>query len=311
MTGTNTYATTDFAGVFPEVWSDYINWQYESKLLAAKFFLDFSDDVGDGGQKIHIPDAFTNTFTASTKTVGSEVTLLSPATVDANFTINTWKETSFLIEDFHAAAILRSQNLQKGLAEKASYTVAKAFDSSILALVTGLSVIVNDSASDVTDPDIRNAISKLDGADVPAEDRAFFFHPDVVWQDLFGVAKYYDAATLGMTNGPIRSGQIPSLYMIPIYQTTNLDATLTSYQNALTHKSAFGFAVANLGNASMNQPAVFDGPGTPYDYKVRVQSSYIHENLGTLTTSDVMYATTEVRDAAGVWIKSRKTGFVS
>lgn len=310
MTGTNTYATTDFAGVFPEVWSDYINWQYEAKLLAAKFFLDFSDDVGDGGQKIHIPDAFTNTFSANNKTVGSEVTLQSPTTVDSNFTINTWKEVSFLIEDFHAAAILKSQSLQQGLAEKASYTVAKALDSSLLALVTGLSVIVNDSASDVVDADIRNAISKLDGVDVPAEDRAFFFHPDVVWQDLFGIAKYYDAATLGLQNGPITSGQLPALYNIPIYQTTNLDATLTSYQNALVHKSALGFAVANLGNANLRQPAVFDN-GEPYDYKVRVQSSYIHENLGTLTTCDVMYATTEVRDAAGVWIKSRKTGFIS
>lgn len=309
MTGTNTYTAADFTGVFPEIWSDWINWQYEAKLHAAKFFMDLSADVSNGGDVIHLPDLFTNVFSASDKSNGSEVTLASPATVDANFSIGTWKETSFLVEDMQAAALLKSQNLQRGLAEKAAYTTAKALDTSILALVTGLSGIVNDSASDVVDADIRNAISTVDTSDVPAEDRAFFFHPAVVWQDLFGIAKYYDAATLGVTSGPVVSGQIPALYNIPIFQTTNLDATLTSYQNCLVHKTAFVYAVANLGNAnpgvSTNLSPEFSGS------KVRIQSNYIPENLGTLTTADVIYGVAENRDAAGIWIKSRKTGFVS
>lgn len=310
MTGTNTYSGSDFAGVFPEIWSDFMNWQYEAKLFAAKFFLDLSADVQNGGDVINIPDLFTNVFSASTKSNGSEVTLLSPTTQSAALTVNTWKETSFLIEDMQAAALLKSQNLQKGLAEKASYTVAKAFDSSLLALATGLSGIVNDSASDVTDPDVRNALATLDNSDVPAEDRGFFFHPNVVWQDLFGIAKYYDAATLGLTSGPVVTGQIPALYDVPIYKTTNVDATLTSYQNMLVHKTAFAFAVASLGNANATA-GIPTGSVGQFDGQVRIQSNYIPENLGALTTADVIYGVAENRDAAGIWIKSRKTGFVS
>ncbi len=311
MTGTNTYAAADFAGVFPEIWSSFMNWQYESKLFAAKFFLDLSADIANGGDVINIPDLFTNVFSASDKSVGSEVTLLSPASQSAALTVNTWKETSFLIEDMQAAAILKSQNLQKGLAEKASYTVAKAFDSSLLALATGLATIVNDSASDVTDPDIRNALAQMDEDDVPSEDRGFFFHPNVVWQDLFGIAKYYDAATLGLSRGPVVTGQIPSLYDVPIYKTTNVDATLTSYQNMLVHKTAFAFAVASLGNANGNSGAPVETATGQFDGQIRIQSNYIPENLGALTTADVIYGVAENRDVAGIWIKSRKTGFVS
>lgn len=310
MTGTNTYTAADFAGVFPEMWSNWINWQYEAKLFAAKFFLDLSGDIQNGGDVINIPDLFTNVFTASDKSIGSEVTLISPTTQSAALTVNTWKETSFLIEDMQAAALLKSQNLQKGLAEKASYTVAKAFDSSLLALATGLSGIVNDSASDVTDPDIRNALATLDNSDVPAEDRGFFMHSNVVWQDLFGIAKYYDAATLGLNRGPVVSGMIPALYDVPIYKTTNVDATLTSYQNMLVHRTAFAFAVANLGNANANTGPI-PTTGSQFDGQIRLQSSYQQANLGALTTADVIYGVSENRDAAGIWIKSRKTGFVS
>lgn len=294
--GTNPYTAADLVAVIGEVWGKFINDQYRKNLKAAQFFLDLSSEVSAGGDIIHVPDFFTNVMSASAKSNGAEVTLVSPTSVDSTLTISSWQETSFTIDDLERAQINKTYNAFELLSNQAAYTTAAKLDASILDNVLGLSVIVNDSASDVVDADVRAAMEKLDAADVPSEDRAFWFHPTIVWHDLFGVAKYYDAATLGVQRGPVLSGQIPVLYGVPIIQTTNIDTTLTSYQNALTHFTAFRHAEASL---------------TAEGDKVRVQSNYIPQRLQQLVTADSMFGEGENRDAAGVWIKSRSTGIVS
>lgn len=235
-------------------------------------------------------------MTATNKSSANAVSLVSPAQSYIDLSINVWKETSFLIEDKEAAQVLQSYNLPKVYMEQAEYVTRKAFDTSLLSLYSGLANTVGDTSLNVVDARIRQAIDKLDSADAPAEDRAFFFHPAVFWQDLHGIAKYYDAATLGINRGPALTGQIPAIYDIPVYKTTNVVTALGGYYNLLAHKTAFAFA--------KNQGW---GPAGA----VRLQSTYLQEYLGTLTTADIVYGVVVHRAAAACVIKSNTSGFVS
>lgn len=90
---------------------------------------------------------------------------------------------------------------------------------------------------------------------------------------------------------PVLKGQIGLLYGIPVIGTSRLGVTLGHRNGALAHKSALSFAVAN--------PAGMGGIN-----KVRLQSEYLIEYLGTLVVADIIFGVIENRDTSGVWIKA-------
>ncbi len=304
MTGTNTFTATDLQYIIPEIWSPKVEREFEARLLAANFFTDKSAAMTRGGDTLNVTDVFTNTFSASTKATASEVTLVSPAQAQIQLAVNTWKEVSYLIEDKELVQILRDSDILAAYAEQAVYKLAKAYDTSLLALYSGLSQSVNDTASDVVDQDIRAALKALDNADVPLDTLAFYFHPTVTWDDLLGASKYtgvYDSDPVakGMLGGMSKAQERAfrgQLYGVPVYATTNIqaDGASSAYYNLLAGPRAFM-------HASM----------TPGAGRTRTQANYLPQNLGTLWTSDVIYGVAELRDAAAVVIKSRQTGVVS
>jgi len=305
MTGTNTFSPTDLQYIINEVWAPQVEREFQANLVAAVFFTDLSDLLAGGGDTINITDIFTNQFTAQNKSNASEVTLQSPAQAQIQLTVNTWKEVSFLIEDKEMQQVLQSAKIAQEYADQAKYVIAKALDTSLMALYSGLSQSVNDTASDVSDGVVRDAIKRVVAADVPLEQLAFFFHPTVVWHDLMGISKYYTASTLGGdTESPVVSGKLGGalrskyrgiLYGIPVYETTQVqaDGANTAYYNLLAHPKTFAYAIQTPGG------------------RIRSQSNYIPENLGTLWTTDIIYGVAELRDETGVVIKSRQTGIVS
>jgi len=282
MTGTNTYDYTDLQYVIPEIWSKKVNELFKAKLIVAPLVLDLSSDVANGGKTVHIPDLYSNIFTASDKENASEVTLQSPATENDDLTVDTWKEVSFLIEDKEALQVLRSYGMQKRYMDMAAYTIAKAYDTATLALYSGLTNSVGASNTDIADSDIRQAIQYLDENDIPAEDRAFIFHPTVLWGQVMGIDKYTEAYKAG-GEGSIRNGELGRLYGIPVLQTTQIPYETNDYHNMLVQKEAF--ATAKLQD-------------------IRTQANYIPENLGTLITCDIIYGTLLNRALAGVEITS-------
>ena len=178
--------------------------------------------------------------------------------------------------------------MQERYVRNAAYSVAKAYDTALLGLYSGLGNSVNDSASAVTDAVIREAIQTLDEADVPYEDRAFFFYPSIVWGDLMGIDKFTLLSQSG--HNPITEGMIASLYAIPVISTVQVPVTHTDYvHNTLAHKEAFAHASQGIA-----------GPG------VRMQSNYIPQYLGELSTADVIYGVIENRDANAVEISAIK-----
>lgn len=275
-----------------------------SNLLAADFFTDFSGMFGGGGDTLNITDIYSNVFSASSKSTGSEVTLNSPAQSELNLSVDTWTENSYLIEDKELQQMLRGSDLLAAYAEQSKYQIAKGLDSALLALYSGLSQTVNDTASDVTDVDVRSAIESVVDDDVDFTKLAFFFHPTVIWHDLMGASKYtnvYDSDPVatgklgGMSAGRKKAFR-GNLYGIPVFETTNIqaDGASSAYYNLLAHPKAFMFATM-----------------TPGAGRIRSQANYLPENLGTLWTTDIIYGVKELRDKAACVIKSRQSGVVS
>lgn len=278
--------TDHFTGVsgdldvfIPSIWSDKINNFARESLVAGKFFMDLSSEIANGGHEIFIPNV--TEMTANSKTGGSEITLNSPTETATTLSVVTWYETSFLIEDREAMQVKSSYNIQKVYAENAAHTTAKVLEVALLTLFKGFSQTVGSSTTNVADSNIRQAIQYLDAASVPQSDRAFFFHPNVVWGDLMALDRY---TLVQNTSGadPITKGAIGMLYGIPVYQTAYLPyiSGTSGRVGALAHKNALCWAAS----------------------PVRTQSHYIPQYLGTLVTCDILYGVKENRDAFGVYI---------
>jgi len=203
---TGTYSSGDLQYVINTLYSPKVEREYRANLVAGDFFDDLSGMFAGGGGHLSIPDIFTNQFTAQDKSTGSNVTEQSPAEAELTLTVDTWKEVSYVIEDRQLKQIMAGSDVLDAYASQAKYLIAKALDTSLMALYSGLSQTVNDTASDVTDADVRRAIESVVDGDVPMQRLAFFFHPTVIWYDLFGISKYtgvYDSdpVVTGMLGG--------------------------------------------------------------------------------------------------------------
>lgn len=284
--GSNHHSATTLAVYINEVWSPRINEFFKAKIGAADFFWDVSELAQAGGDTIHIPNL--GELSANNKASGSQVTLQNPTETGVNLAINTWKEASVLIERKEALQVLRSIGVQEKYIQAEAYAVKKAYDNAIMSLYAGLSQSVGDYVSAVIDSEIRQALGKLDAADVPLESCAFFFHPTVFWNQLEAISKYYDASTLGNIGySPIRTGQIPMLYGLPVITTSQVVKTTGSsgneYHNMVAHRDAFAHARSGELNS---------------------EADYLIEYKGVLSSADLIFGVVENRDETAIEIKS-------
>lgn len=289
---TDAYTNSDAVAVISEVWGPKINEALFAKTVAANFFTDLSSFVTDGGDIIHVPDAFTNVFTVLTQsTQGAEITTESVATVDTTLTVNTHKYVSFLMGRLTLNQIASKYDLTAVYVRECSNLLKDALEDSLFALWSSLSTnSVGDTATVLADAEIREAINKLDTLNYPINELAFFIHPYVFWVQLSAVAKYYDQSIAGGQSfiregnfGPMdwSRGLRGSLYGIPIYVSTNVVSGLQTYRNLLAHPSAFGFAV-QTGSAG----------------KVVVTSTWENRNLAQLTNVEIIYGVAVLREPA-------------
>jgi hypothetical protein len=147
--------------------------------VAANFFTDLSSYAADGGDIIHVPDAYTNTFTVLTQsTQGAEITTESVATVDTTLTISLHKYVAFLMGDLSLQQVARQYGITEVYVRQASSLLKDALEDSLFALWSSVSTnTVGDTATILSDSEIRQAINKLDTLNVPIGELAFFFHP--------------------------------------------------------------------------------------------------------------------------------------
>jgi len=299
--GTDQFTSTDLDVMIPEVWGEKINDIFRNYTILADFFTDRSDELVGGGDVLHTPNL--TEMSATSKTNGSEVTLTSPTETKVDLTVDNWYEVSFLIEDKEAAQVKQSYALQSRYADNAGYTIAQVLEDAIAALFSGFSTTVGASTTNIADSEIRAAIATLETAGVPgiySGDVAFIVHPNTFWRQIQNLDKFSLAINTPIQD-PVAKKPAGYLYGIPVMTSQNVPVVSSSAgrYNVLAHKDAIHLATSSLGLSSKG--------GMVGSAGIRVQSNYIPEYLGTLTTVDILYGVIENRDSAAVAILTHAT----
>lgn len=304
---TDAYTASDVAAMTPEVWSTIVNEPNFPKAVLMNFFTDLSEFMSSGGDIVHVPNIYTNTFTVQTQsTQGNGVVDESVAQVDTTLTVSLHKYVAFLMGDLTIAQLARSYGLNEKYARESKNLLTNAIEDSLAALWSSLSTnSVGDTATTLSDAEIRDAIYALDNLSYDLTETAFFFHPFVYWTQLSGIAKYYTYTTSELSlirNGNFGKGDASrglrgALYDQPVYVTNRIVSGLQTYRNLFAHPSAFGYA--------MQTPGMKDESGI--GGRIRVQSDYLLQNLAMLTVTDVIYGVAVLREPAAVVVNANST----
>ncbi len=302
---TAAFTAADVAASTPEIWADFVNEPNFPKAVFANFFTDLSYLADDGGDVIHVPNIYTNIFTASTQsTEGNGIIDQSPAQVDVTLNIDTHKYVAYLFGKKTMKQLAKNLELNEKYAREAKNVLMVALEDSLAALWSSLSTnVVGDTATTLSDAEVRDAINALDSLDYDMSETAFFVHPFVYWTQLSGIAKYYSqyASNLNLIRtgnfGPADAsrGLRGYLYDQPIYVTTRIVSGLQTYRNIFAHKSAFGYAIQTV-----------NGEGNATG-RINVESDYLLQNLAMLTVADIIYGVAVLREPAGVVLNANNT----
>lgn len=283
------------------------------KAVLANFFTDLSYLVADGGDVLHVPNIYTNVFTASTQTTeGDGVVDQSPAQVDVTLNIDTHVYVAWIFGDKTIKQLANSDKLNRLYAEEAMNVLMVALEDSLAALWSSITTnVIGDTVTVLSDAEIRDAINALDSENFDLTTTAFFFHPFVFWTQLGGISKYYSQYSSNFNF--IRDGAFGKmdasrglrgvLYDQPVYVTTRIVSGLQTYRNLFAAPEAFGYA--------RQTPGIMSDEGGSVTAGVRVQSDYLLQNLGMLTVADSVYGVAVLREAAAVLVNANSTAKMS
>jgi len=301
---TDAYTAANLAAMIPEIWSPIVNEPKYAPMTIANFVMDLSSYMSDGGDIVHVPNIYTNEFTVNTQTTqGNGVVDESVAQVDTTLTVDTHKYVAWIIGDKDMRQLATKYSLNEKYASEARNLLVKALEDSLYALWSSISTnTVGDTATVLTDLEIRQTINALDSTNYELEDCAFFFHPTVFWNQISGISKYYDMSVNGMQSvvktgnfGPMTGpGRKGILYDVPVFTSSRVVSGLQTYRNLLLHKSAFGFALQTRGGGI-----------------ARVQAEYQLRNLGLLTVADIIYGVGVLREPGAVLVNANTSATTS
>ena len=275
--GTDHITVTTAANFLPELWALDVIEAAESKLVMANLVARFDEVARDAGESIVLPNV--SNFEAKNKAASSEVTLQATAENKITLSLDKHKEVSFFIEDI--AATQAKADLRTIYTKKAGYAIAKAIDSDLFALCSGLSKSAGTGGSSTDlDESILQAVNYLDEADAPDDDRFMVISPDAK-QAMLAIDKFIMSGYKMQSepDAPVVTGRFGDIYGMTVYVSSNVpqDGTQTiSTHNLVFQRGAFGLAIQL-------------GP--------RVQANYVPQYLGTLVTVDVIYGVCELRDS--------------
>lgn len=309
---TAAFSAADVAASTPEIWGDYIQEPNFPKAVLANFFTDLSYLMEEEGDTLHVPDIYTNVFTASTQsTQGNGVVDQSPAQVDVTLSVDTHSYVAWLFGDQTIKQLANKEKLNAAYAREAKNVLMVALEDALAALWSSLSTnVVGDTTTTLSDAEIRDSINALDTLEYDLTETAFFFHPFVFWTQLGGIAKYYSQYSSNFNfirdgnfgPGDASRGLRGVLYDQPVYVTSRIVSGLQTYRNLFAHKSAFGYA--------RQTPGVGGGMGMSVN-GIRIQADYLLQNLGMLTVVDMMHGEAVLRETAAVVVNANSTAKTS
>lgn len=244
----NLNTTTTSAVDIPEVWARRYADILKANLAGSKIFADFSEEVMNYGDVIHIPNNTTEQ-TAQDYTEGQRLTdiLQADTETENTITVNSYKVNPFVISDrLKMQSYYREKDMKYS---KAAYAVAKSIDTQLMAHSSSFDNTVNSTGGTITNTDLTEAQTLLDEADVPEDDRWWVFHPRALkdLKDLSG--NYFTSLDFTETQALVK-GQIH--YMLlgsPVIKSTNVPSTtfgspaVSGQYNIYAHRDAVAFAM--------------------------------------------------------------------
>lgn len=270
----------------PDVWQPRIDLVFKKRLVAAKFFDDYSDGVTDGGKSIMIPHDAEYT-PASITTTSGDITANLVTDTRTILDINTWKGVARIFADYQAAQVGRQYRLKEVYAQAMAHALAEDLDSDLFGLgtIANVSRGVIASTAGIKSSDLESAIGIIESYNIPREECAFFLRPKAYYSEVLAVQKLYDASQFGRTS--LVEGTHDQVYGVPVFLTNNVPSANASAEgggarNLLAHRRAFAFALGNLPG------------GTPSGVRLQEKQS---ENLRVTVVGDIMYGVKKVHNS--------------
>ena len=240
-----TYQPTDAATgeLIPQLWSKRIINHVRSNLVCVNVVDTTWKEQLAYGDILNIPllkELTTSAVnTANRESVNSEANTVTD-TADT-ITIDTWRESVVMIDDSTKKQTHLPDLLAK-LADNAAYALEKYIDTSVNAHFSGLTSTWAGSDGQAFEDDLMiDLMEGLDEADVPRTQRSLVIDPSTI-ADIYRIDKFVHRDYQGKT--PVASGNIGSIYGVPVYVTNNLTATgTTGSYGALLHKEAIALVI--------------------------------------------------------------------
>lgn len=262
-------ATQTFTAFTPEIWSPRINYFFRAKLAAAQFFDDYSADVADGGDTVHIPNLANSFSPTAIATTNGSVSSTNLSDTNTNLSISSWLGVAYDLTDFQYAQILKSYNVKNAYAQAMGYSLAKKFDTDLLAQSSNITPSVGNSATALLSTTLEKAFGILESNSIPKDECILFVHPKTYWNRIMAIQKYYDASQFGRPSLP--TGVQDMLYGVPVVITsqvpTGTAGTEGGIRNLLVHRSSLIYAMGKLPGALENGVRIQEKPSE--DLKVR------------------------------------------
>lgn len=285
----NTTGLQQVAVHIPRKVSDYIVKFRQKNLQLVKFVTNRTLDVATYGQTVDFP--VTSTYSVTNFADGNRLTDILNTNIDTkkSLTVNRRAVCPAFLSD---AASVQSKTDQKALMiETCGYAIAKDIDDTIADEFDEFeaNTIVNGTTptTALDKNDLLDAQKTLDALDVPAEDRVWVFHPNVIRDLMADSGNYFTSLDFTDTKSLVK-GQLGYLLLgSPIVKTTNLNTgtsgspVSTYYKNAYFHKSAIAIAMQR---------------------DVEYQEQYDIDLQGWMVNARSLYGTTVLRADHGVLI---------
>ena len=306
-------ALTEAATFIPEIWSDEIIAAYQKNLKMAPLVKRLAM-TGKKGDVIHIPKPTRGD--ANAKAADTAVTIIANTESELTVTVDRHFEYSRLIEDIVEVQALSS--LRQFYTEDAGYALAVQIDTDLMNAATGfgngtrtaspantganwvnsnsyyfnassgLATYAADtvaSGDNFTDLGFREAIKKMDDANVPMDGRVLVV-PPAVRKSLMGIDRYVSSDFVGGRG--VESGLIGNLYGVDIYVSANCPVVEAAAQNSASSLDTRGCLFFHKDALVMAEQLA-----------VRSQTQYKQEYLSTLYTADTLYGVETYRPEAG------------
>lgn len=189
---------------------------------------------------------------------------------------------------------------------EAARLLKQDLEDALFALYSSLTpTVIGAGASAIDDLSVRQAIRTLGATNFELNECAFFFHPQVYFDQLIGLSKIspnYASNMNTMATGTLFNGGVLSkeramgvLYGQPVYVSSRVPTVTTTCKNLFLHKSAFGYAIQGVSGGQ----------------KVRVQMENQLRNLGMLAVVDIRYGVAALRVDGGVVLNMLTAGTVA